>query len=613
MEEVLSHIVERFGIEVDCSYEHRTQCPMCASEGRDNSRDNLKVYGLDENGKHRGAKCFSCDFVIPSVSWVDENSNLEDKEWEDIMGFEFNADVHKRIKDRTGLSGKGYRGIPDDISKPLGIRYSYSEENGSVTETYYPCTIDYELSGYKVRKHPKDFASAGPYGKTGIDCDLFMQFKFKNSQGRYVVITSGEHDALAAYTMLKEYNDSRKNEYGDIPVVSSTVGEAGTAKQLQKHFEWLNRFEKIIYIPDPDKAGRAALDKVAKVVPKGKLFVMSLPLKDPNDMLVNNRQKEFIKAFYEAKPYMPSGIKGSGSLMEDIVKSALTVKIPLPPFMHRLQKMMAGGIPLGVIVNMLSASGTGKSTIVEECVYDWIFNSPYKIGILSLESDSGEYGTKLLSRDVGRKINLIEDINEKIEYLESEYVKSRANRLFYNDDGTDRFILLDDRDGNLDQIKELIMQMVVQCDCRVIVIDPLQDLIASLTNEVQEEFMAWQKGLTKSHKMTFININHARKSGGGKIANSKGADLSEEDIHGSSSIFKSGACNLVFTRDKESECDITRNTTIMKMTKCRWTGNTGPFAGKYFYDNDTHTIHDYDTYMNENPHMLPDLPDGNSF
>jgi hypothetical protein len=85
--------------------------------------------------------------------------------------------------------------------------------------------------------------------------------------------------------------------------------------------------------------------------------------------------------------------------------------------------------------------------------------------------------------------------------------------------------------------------------------------------------------------------------GGGQKANSTGADLHEEDFQGSSAIFKSGACNLIFTRDKEAEDEIERNTTKMKASKIRWTGKTGG-AGEYYYDNETHTVHDKDDYFN---------------
>ena len=110
--------------------------------------------------------------------------------------------------------------------------------------------------------------------------------------------------------------------------------------------------------------------------------------------------------------------------------------------------------------------------------------------------------------------------------------------------------------------------------------------------------MAWQKGMVKSHGCTFMNVNHTRKTSGGQKAGSAGADLHEEDLMGSSAIYKSAACNLMFTRNKEAEDEMERNTIIMKATKIRWTGRTG-LAGKYYYDIQKHTMHDLDDYMNE--------------
>ena len=46
-------------------------------------------------------------------------------------------------------------------------------------------------------------------------------------------------------------------------------------------------------------------------------------------------------------------------------------------------KSVRGRFPQGVIVNLASASGTGKSTIADEMTYYWIFNSPHKIGVVS--------------------------------------------------------------------------------------------------------------------------------------------------------------------------------------------------------------------------------------
>lgn len=586
----------------------KNPCIKCIEKGNDRDGDNFHYYG-----EGRGGWCFSCGFKLLS----DEYKEALQEEYEqnnpmeyEYMSGEFNDKIHEEIKANTGIDSKDYRGIRTDISKTLGVRYEYSTEDGSVVKTFYPVTkrcleksIKESLSGYKVREHPKDFYSVGEVGK---DCDMFMQWKFTTHKG-ILLIVGGEVDSMSAYQMLYDHHirSGNSKKYDEIAVVSSTIGEGGTAKQLRQHYQWLTQFNRIVIALDNDEAGHKATEDVVKVLPKGKAFVMPLRLKDANEYLEKGMEKEFINDFWAAKPYVPVGIKGSATLFEDVLQAAQTEKIPLPPFMSNLQDLMAGGIPLGVILNLGSASGQGKSTFVEELVYYWIFNSPYKVGVLSLESDSGEYGTKILSRHLGRKINLISDPDEKLDYLNSDFVKDKAHTLFVKPDGTNRFYLMDERGGTVKNIQESVERMIKECQVKIVVCDPLQDVIASLSQEEQEKFMDWQKSLVKSDKVTIININHVRKSNSGKEANSKGADISEEDFHGSSSIFKSAACNLLFTRNKESEDWIVRNTTHMKMTKCRWTGNTSPVAGKYFYDNQTHTLYDFDDWASQHPEYFP--------
>ena len=79
--------------------------------------------------------------------------------------------------------------------------------------------------------------------------------------------------------------------------------------------------------------------------------------------------------------------------------------------------------------------------------------------------------------------------------------------------------------------------------------------------------------------------------------------MHEEDIMGHSSILKSGACNLIFTRNKEAEDEIERNTTYMKASKIRWTGKTG-VAGVYYYDNETSTMYDKQDYFEKRGGLL---------
>lgn len=575
--------------------EYKEACPRCRELGHDLKGDNLHVYG--EGG---GKYCFACGYTELSDA-EKERRGVGKFIWDDNLEEEFMSksvitkEQIQSIKDNTSVKGRNSRYIRDDTYAIYGVRFETDTETGEINKHYYPITENYEASGYKIRVLPKDFTSVGKFGKQS---DLFGQWKFKKSNAKTLVITAGEVDCMSAYQMLEDYRHSRKSDFEPTPVVSGVIGEPSSHVQLQKHYEWLDRFEKIVVCYDQDEAGRLALKDVVKVLPKGKMFVMDLPLKDSNKMLEEGRQKTWIDAFFKARPYTPDGIITSLDLKDKIRELAAIPKIPLPPFMHKLQSMMAGGIPLGRIINIGSSSGAGKSSIVDECVYYWIFNSPHKIGVVTLESEGGEYGTKLLSRHLGKKIDLIESINEKLDYLNSPDVLEKETALWSTEEGSPRFHLIEDRDGGLDSMKKSIESLIITCGCMVIVLDPLQDILDGLSNEDQAVFLRWMKGMTKSHNVTFININHVRKNQGGKKANSTGAELFEEDFQGSSSIFKSGACNILFTRNKEAEDEIERNTILLKVSKIRWTGRTG-IAGEYYYDNETHTMYDKQDYFKD--------------
>ena len=333
-------------------------------------------------------------------------------------------------------------------------------------------------------------------------------------------------------------------------------------------------------------------------LPKGKVFIAKWSAKDPNEMLLEGMQREFISNFYDAEPHVPVGVVASNQISADMRKEIAVPKVPLPPFMRKLQDMMAGGFPLGRIINLGSASGTGKSTIIDEILYFMLFNSPHKVGVVTLESTSGQYGIKLLSRHISQKIELLDQESQE-KLLDDPVVKQKEYELFNDESGNPRFYLVDDRDGDISDIRDAIENLIIACDCKVIVLDPVSDIIAALPLDEQDNFMSWQKGMIKSHMCTFLNVCHTRKTGSGQKAGSVGADLHEEDLIGSSALYKSAACNLMFSRNKEAEDPIEKNTTTMKATKIRWTGKTG-VAGKYYYDNESHTLYDLDDWLTQN-------------
>jgi KaiC/GvpD/RAD55 family RecA-like ATPase len=566
-------------------------CEACGSS------DGKAVY--DDSSSH----CFVCQKTVPSEEFKEQNpkkvskvrtSVKEEKSMEVKPSSKpaMTPDENAEIKSVTGVAGKGFRSLKDETTKPFGVRYAY-DADGEVEEQYYPTTQDGQIVGYKIREVPKNFYSKG---RTGADCELFMQFKF-NRGGKYILITEGELDALSAYQMFADYNKTRGGDY-EMAVVSPTTG-ANSHKQIAAQYRFFDSFDNIIVCYDNDKAGKEATEDVVKALPKGKVKIMHMRYKDPNTYLEEDKQDEFIRNFYEAKRYTPVGVLGSGELYDKILAQATVAKVPFPPFMDTLNAMLVGGLPLGHIINIAAGTGLGKTSFVNEMIYHWIFNSPHKIGIVSMELDSGQYGETLLGRHLSRKISLIQDDTVKKDLLESDKVREKANELFYNADGQHRFYLLDNRDGSVEEIQDTVEELVVSCGCKIIVADPLQDLLSGLSNEDQELFMKWAKGIIKSHGVTLIFINHVRKSSGGVQNSSQGGGFTEEEIMGSSTIIKSASANILLSRNKYAEDPVERNTTKVVLSKNRICGLTGP-AGSVYYDNETHTLHNLDDWLNNN-------------
>lgn len=619
---------------VDLTKEHKAGCPRCTANGRDRSSDNLHVYGLDVDELPKGAHCFSCGFTIVSYETALEEGYIVEYSEEELLSKarDFNADIYQQIVNETADGKKlrdfgiTVRGVRGEIYGLYGIRHQLNEKREAEVQMYPTFEKNeegkVELVGYRCRLMPKTFVP--PFGRTGKDCMLFGQKVWEKYPERdRLLIVAGEIDVCSATQMLKDYAVKRYGE-GAKPfhVVCSTSGEASTAKQIAKNYDYVSSYNEIIVLMDNDEAGEDALEAIAEVLPKGKMRVMRLAPSatgkklDANDYLMAGREQAFISAFYSAVPYAPKGIMTSCDLASAIREAAAVEKVPLPDFLHKLREVTAGGIPLGRIVNIGSMSGAGKSTIVDELLYFWIFNSPHDIAVVSLEADAGEYGTKLLSRHVSRKIELFHSPQEKLDFLSSDMVLEKEKDLFWKDtllpDGSrgkiPRFYLIDDRSGSIKILQEKVEELIVKCGVKVIMLDPLQDLLDGLSNEEQAVFMGWQKEVVK-RGVTFINVNHVRKSGNGAgvKANSAGAELYEEDFQGSSAIFKSGALNILLMRNKEAESELDRNTTFLKVTKCRWTGKTSPRVDELFYYNEIHRMFSMEHFARDYPAVYAPL------
>lgn len=519
---------------------------------------------------------------------LDEKKEKEVKPAENVEPMDM-EEVKKFIQS-IGYTANGYRGIRDEINKFFG-HLSKLDDQGRVIARYYPETNnDGKVTGYKCRNTPKDF-SHGKVGATGTKSQLSGQVKFK-SPSKYVLYVGGEEDKAAAYQMLK---DNRKDqEFDSIPVVSPTSGEGSAAKQAAMQYDWFDQYDIIVIGMDQDEAGIKAAKEIAAVLPKEKLRIATWSGKDPNQMLMDGKEKQFVRDFYNAKEFINSGISSSGDAEAGLAEFLTAPKIGLPPQLSKLETAMRGGIKsTGAVVNIIGDTSIGKSFLSDTLIYHWLFHSPCVPTIVSLERTKEELTIDLLSMHLKKNLMWFTDGHDAVDYLNKPEVQILKNELLYNESGEPRFFIIDEREGDIELLKRQMEKSGKVNDSRLMVIDPLTDFLRSLGTEIQENFMMWQK-LQKKNGFVFINILHTRKPPTDKDGNVR--KVTEYDALGSGTFIQSADVNIVINRDKMASDPIEKNTTYVDMPKCRG-GITGEICALY-YDAETRQQYDRDEYFN---------------
>lgn len=398
-------------------------CPVCVSLGKDSSRDNLKVYS---NGSEY---CFSCNKAIK----LSDDLSSDKQTWseKDFFVTEYSKeDWFEDIQNYT-TDPHGYRGLKKSTCDLYRVFHELEQIGDQLTviKQYYPISKENEFSGVKVRiVHPSKNFKAKGYCKA--DCDLFGQALFQASTSKWVVIASGELDALSAYQML---NDNREvdSKFPVIPVVSGTAGEASSLKQYKNNYEFLDKFETIYIIPDKDEKGEEALHRVAQSLPKDKLKVIDLPAKDANAMLESGRSKDFVNAFWKAKFYSPAGIIGSDQIYEKMLEKATIKKVEFPPFLEKLNEKTAGGMPIGSIINITGGCVDGKTEFLTPTGWKEISKYTKEDLVAQYDEDSS---ISFVKPSVFHKYRMLED--EFFSVLENEYyhqiLSSEHDSYLYN-------------------------------------------------------------------------------------------------------------------------------------------------------------------------------------
>jgi len=453
------------------------------------------------------------------------------------------------------------RRISMETCKRYGVTVE-SGADGSISKHHYPYHSQEGTTvvGTKVRNvATKDFYATGDLGTAG----LFGQQSFA-SGGKYITITEGEIDAMAAYEMN-----------GGFPAVSIRSGANSAVKDIKASLEYLETFDNVVICFDNDEAGIKAAQDVLPLFSPRKAKVCTLPLKDAGDMLKANKVREYTKCWWDAKAYKPEGVVslGDSDVWDKFLKRGTEEVTPLPASFGSLNAMMNGGIAAGEVTVIGALTSIGKTTMVYNLVHGMYTESAKKIGCVFLEADVGETVEKLLSVYMGTNIADVPNENRDYNLYHEKYDEMAQS---------DKLHILDHQGAlEADELFAKMQYLVKGLDCDVIILDPLQAAVTSNENGTIDAFMDKCLKLAKNTGVSIIIVSHMRKP------HAKDAhDVGEYDLKGSGSINQIAFNTILLSRDKMTDDDYARNCTQVQLVKCRRTGRTG-VAGWLFYESNT--------------------------
>lgn len=503
-------------------------CPACGS------RDNLARYD-DGHGY-----CFGCSHYERGDMDEDGNTTTGD------------GDERQHRADRGDLRLFGdinalpKRGITQDTAKLWNYRVGLYKDK--LAQLAWYLDDNRQPVACKVRFPNKDFTFIGSPREAG----LYGQWLWRDG-GKMVVVTEGEIDALSVSQL-------QGNKW---PVVSVPNGAQGAVKSVRKAYDWLTKFEQVIFLFDMDEPGRAAAVECAKLFPPGKAKIASLNnFKDANEALQAGQGKEVIDAIWGAKEYRPDGIVSAADLW-DAVSS--TDPVPSVPYSYEGLTEKTGGIRPRELVTITAGSGIGKSLFCREIAYDLMVNHGKKVGYIALEENNARTLLGFMGIALNRPVHISR------EGVEPEALKKAfdcfSSRLFmYDSFGSI------DPDNLLDRLRYLAVGL--QCDA--LVLDHISIAVSGLEDiderRALDVMMTKLRSLVEETGVTLFVVSHLKRPSMGDKGHEQGLQTSLAQLRGSHAIAQLSDMVIGLERNQQGD---NPNETIVRVLKNRFSGDTG--------------------------------------
>jgi twinkle protein len=507
----------------------------------------------------------------------DANSQYEDGSWwcfschtytKKEEGDNDMASVAKTLQTNTVATQQGSfealtdRGITLETCKKYNVTVT-KDFDGEITHHNYPYyDKNNSLSAYKIREiENKEFRTSGSWPITS----LFGQQLF-NSPSKFITVCEGELDAMATHQML-----------GNYPVVSIRNGAGSALKDCKRSLEFLDSFENIVICFDSDSVGRKSAQEVADLFTPGKCHILTTSLKDPCEYLAKNKSKDFVSEWFNnKKQYTPEGIVCLSDMWDSLSEKEEIVSVDYP--YEGLQKLTYG-MRLGELCTFAAGTGAGKSTTVRELAYHVLTQSEYNVGMLFLEESVKRTGLALMGIHANKPLHL-----PTCQYSDAEFKES------FDALSMDRRVFLFDHFGSwgIDQLLSRVRFMAKGLDCKFIFLDHISIVVSS--QEYGDERRAIDEVMTKLRMLVQeLNIHlgvvtHLKRISGD--GHEGGSQVSLSHLRGSQGIAQLSDMVLGLERDSQNENEEVRNTTLIRVLKNRFSGDTGP-ASYLRYDRET--------------------------
>jgi len=506
-------------------------------------------------------KCHSCDMSYPKKNmpsrfdWVKDKYPLPAKGSEgpkDDFATEDDSNepvVVEEPKANARGSFVSMRGIKANIMEKFGV-------TTTDTQQFYP----YPSGASKIRKLPKEgFAATNGFAAD----ELFGMNLFPAGCNKMITIVEGELDALSAYQMI-----NKGGSYVN-PVVSLPSANP-SGKFYKKMQKYLDSFEKIILATDNDKQGNQIASKLALMF-GAKVYQMNLgDYKDPNEMLQDGQMQAFTNAWWGAKLYSPAGFMSEDDLVKSLTEENpyTFVEVPILNEQGNPMRIIRGGISI-----LKAPPGTGKTSLLRYISHHLVTQCNVSVSALFMEEMASTTARGLATYEIGKNVNTLIDAEES--WVSPEEVEEAVRAVVQGDKFTTFTIdTADAIESTLQQIKNA----VVFHEADFIFIDHLQRLaylsgVDNATNNLTELGVKLVE-FSKEANIGIVCISHVNSDGRTKYASA----IEEEAI-----------VVLELERNKETEDEDEKNTTIINQSKNRPFGTTG-YVGALRYDPDTTTV-----------------------